>query len=140
MSWSSGSELMDNVIDAMQAVKDAKVRKTVYASLIEAFEDMDCDTLYECRDSDPVFAEAYRELHPNDCSSFCITGALSRSREEWIQDIEDCGHTYVSQVRKGLTYLVMAEPNLRTAKSDRAAKLGVKCISEDNLKEILGYD
>jgi NAD-dependent DNA ligase len=138
MSWSSGSELMDSVIDALKSVKDANIRKNVYAALIPAFEDMDCDTLYECRDRDDAFATAYDEIHPEEFMSFCITGTLKRSREEWIEDIESCGHTYSSQVKKGLTYLVMAEPNLRTTKSDKAAKLGVKCISEDQLAEILG--
>lgn len=140
MSWSSGSSLMDEVIIALRPVKDAKVRKAVYTPLIEAFEDMDCDTLSECLRNDSAFDEAYREAHPDENLSFCITGVLSRPRQDWINDIESEGHTYQSQVRKGLTYLVMAEPNLRTAKSNKAHELGVKCISEDELREILGFD
>lgn len=138
MSWSSGSELMSSVIFALSHVKDSAVRRGVYAVLIPAFEDMDCDTLDECRGEDAAFDAALNDANPDSApKSFCITGALSRPREEWVEEIESWGHEYRKTVSAGLTYLVMAEPNLRTAKSDRAHKLGVKCIGEDELREIL---
>lgn len=138
MGWSSGSDLMDSVIFALKPVKDAAVRRGVYAVLIPAFEDMDCDTLYECRGEDKAFDAALDNANPDERTlSFCITGRLSGERDAWIVLIEDAGHEYRKTVSAGLTYLVMAAPNLRTAKSDKAHELGVTCIGEDELRRIL---
>lgn len=63
MGWSSGSELFDEVIKAVQPrVPDAATRKAIYLDLIPAFEDHDWDTEDECLGSDPMFDAAYREL------------------------------------------------------------------------------
>lgn len=59
MSWKSGSGLMSDIINAMDAVDDKVVRRKVYELLILAFEEMDCDTLYECRSEDKAFDEAF---------------------------------------------------------------------------------
>jgi hypothetical protein len=59
MGWSGGSVLMSKVIRAVQAeVPDDDARRRIYKPLIRAFEDDDCDTLYECKGKDPAFDKA----------------------------------------------------------------------------------
>lgn len=65
MGWSGGSELMNEVIDTLKRhVPDPEQRAKVYNELIGAFEDADCDTLYECYDADmdTAFTKAYEKL------------------------------------------------------------------------------
>lgn len=62
MGWASGSELMGEVIGAVQTeVDDAKTRRKIYRRVIAAFESADCDTLYECEGSDPAFDAALKD-------------------------------------------------------------------------------
>jgi hypothetical protein len=50
---------MSKVIRAVQAeVPDDDARRRIYKPLIRAFEDDDCDTLYECKGKDPAFDKA----------------------------------------------------------------------------------
>jgi hypothetical protein len=57
---------MDATIRALRKAKvDDKAREKVYRELIPAYENEDCDTLYECaegRDHDKVFAKVLNEL------------------------------------------------------------------------------
>lgn len=69
--------------------------------------------------------------------SFCITGTLTRGREEYVALIEAAGHTFKSSVAKGLDYLVIADPESTSGKAVKARKLGVQCIGEDRLNAIL---
>ena len=66
MGWSSGSELFDEVILAIQpAVPDAVKRQAVYYKLITAFEAQDWDTQDECLGKDPAFDAALKEMYPD---------------------------------------------------------------------------
>jgi hypothetical protein len=53
---------MCDVISAMLAElgdeEHEETRQRIYARLIDAFEDMDCDTLGECAGDDPAFDRA----------------------------------------------------------------------------------
>lgn len=69
--------------------------------------------------------------------SFCMTGKLSKPREEWAKEIEAKGHVVKDSVAKGLDYLVMADPNSGSSKAQKAAKLGVRCIDEAGLASLL---
>jgi hypothetical protein len=61
MGWSGGSALMADVIDASRkAVPDEKTRARFCKKVIAAFQDHDCDTLYECEGVDPVFDKALK--------------------------------------------------------------------------------
>ena len=61
MGWASGSSLMCDVIAAIRPrVLQEKARLEIYRELIDAFEEMDCDTLGECAGEDDVFDEALR--------------------------------------------------------------------------------
>lgn len=66
MGWASGSRLFGAVITSLkQHVDDEESRQAIYFDLIQDFEDEDWDTQDECKDEDPAFDAALRELHPD---------------------------------------------------------------------------
>lgn len=65
MGWSSGSRIMNEIIEVLKdVVDDRDERFDVYYRLIEIFENNDCDTLDECLNEDTAFDEAYRDIYP----------------------------------------------------------------------------
>ncbi|HEX5061714.1 MAG TPA: NAD-dependent DNA ligase LigA [Kofleriaceae bacterium] len=62
--------------------------------------------------------------------TFCFTGSLSKPRKEFEQLVEDNGGTLLSGVTKELNYLVMADPNSGSSKSQKARQYGTLCIDE----------
>jgi hypothetical protein len=67
MSWSSGSRMMGEIIQAVtEAGINNRKRIAIYEILIPVFEDNDCDTLYECMGDDPSFDTAYRGFHKEE--------------------------------------------------------------------------
>lgn len=89
--------------------------------------------------------EAGVTVHPNtgggqpESKGFkiCLTGKMSRPRKEIEESIQGGGHTPVSSVNKETDYLVMADPDSGSSKAKKAAKLGVKVISEAELESLL---
>jgi DNA ligase (NAD+) len=69
--------------------------------------------------------------------SFCITGKLSRSKKLWQEDIEAAGGKFEKSVKRGLDFLVCANPNSGSSKLKKAEKMGVEVISEEQLKELV---
>lgn len=70
-------------------------------------------------------------------TSFCFTGTMTRKREDLEDLVVEHGGIVKSQVTKGLTYLVMADPNSNTTKAQAARKNGTKTIGEaDFLKMV----
>jgi len=67
--------------------------------------------------------------------SFCITGALSQSRDAIKQLIEDHGGKFVSSVSSNTSYLVAGEGG--GSKRTKAQKLGITIITEQQLKGML---
>ncbi len=58
MGWSSGSELMSEVIFNLKKRQVSKeVRKLVYEILIPAMHNQDWDTEFDCSDQDEVYEE-----------------------------------------------------------------------------------
>lgn len=74
---------------------------------------------------------------PLSGKSFCITGALSKSREEIAKDIVAKGGTVSDSVKKDLSYLVQADPKSESSKSLKAVKYGVTVISEEELYKLM---
>lgn len=71
-------------------------------------------------------------------SIFVITGKLeSMGREEAFEKIRAAGGTIGTSVSKNTTYLVSGGNSEGTSKTEKAAKLGVKVISENDLLELL---
>jgi DNA ligase (NAD+) len=73
---------------------------------------------------------------PLNAKSFCITGKLSKSRDEYKDQIIKAGGTWSSTVTKTLDYLVTNEAS-GSSKYEKAKKLGVKTITEAQLEELL---
>jgi DNA ligase (NAD+) len=69
-------------------------------------------------------------------SSICMTGSMSKPRKELEDLIEQAGGEVSSSVKKGLTYLVQADPTSESTKSKKALQLGVKVISEEELLDL----
>ena len=68
--------------------------------------------------------------------TFCITGKLTRSKKEWQTDIEASGGVWSKSVSKSLDYLVCADPTSGSSKLQKASKMGVTILSEDQLQEM----
>lgn len=66
MGWASGSSLFGRVIEILQLRVEFNKRCELYRELIDAFEDSDCDTLYECVGHDEAFDKVWRELYPEE--------------------------------------------------------------------------
>ncbi|MEZ4846210.1 MAG: NAD-dependent DNA ligase LigA [Bdellovibrionota bacterium] len=68
--------------------------------------------------------------------TFCITGKLSKSRDEIKDDILNAGGNWSSSVTKQLDYLVTNEAS-GSSKYEKAQKLGVQIITESELYDLL---
>lgn len=72
--------------------------------------------------------------------SFCITGALSLPRKEYELLIEKNGGKNVSGVTSKTSYLVTNDTTSGSSKNKKAQQLGVKIISEEELRQLLKMD
>ena len=70
-------------------------------------------------------------------SSFCVTGVLSRKRNDVHADIEAAGGIVHDKIKKGTTYLVAGE-KVGQSKLTSAKKHGTQVISEVELMELIG--
>jgi DNA ligase (NAD+) len=68
--------------------------------------------------------------------SFCVTGVLSKKREDVHQDIRGAGGEVHDKVKKGTTYLVAGE-KVGKAKLDGARKFGAQVIDEQKLAALV---
>lgn len=84
----------------------------------------------------PQPREAPAPEGPLTGSSFCVTGVLSRKREDVHADLKARGATIHESVKKGTTYLVAGEKTGKT-KLDQAKKHGTKVITEAELNALL---
>ena len=77
-------------------------------------------------------------------TSFCFTGAIQKldsngkrfTRGMMEKLVLENGGS-ISKVKRGLTYLVMADPNSTSSKVAKAFKLGVKLLSEESFFKML---
>ncbi|CAB4196909.1 Lig NAD-dependent DNA ligase (contains BRCT domain type II) [uncultured Caudovirales phage] len=70
-------------------------------------------------------------------TSICFTGAMQNKRPVLEKMAADAGAELKSSVGKGLTYLVIADPNSTSSKAVAARKLGTKLISEDEFLDLV---
>jgi DNA ligase (NAD+) len=68
--------------------------------------------------------------------SFCFTGAMDYKRSDLEKMVADNGGT-VSSVKKGLTYLVQADPSSTSSKSVKAKSLGISIITPEEFLEMV---
>jgi DNA ligase (NAD+) len=70
-------------------------------------------------------------------ASFCLTGVLSKKREDVHADIRAAGGEVHDGVKKNTTYLVAGDKTGK-AKLDQAKKVGAKVIGEKDLYDLIG--
>lgn len=69
--------------------------------------------------------------------SICFTGAMKNKRPILEKMAADAGADVKGSVGKGLTYLVIADPNSTTSKAQAARKVGTTLISEDEFLNLV---
>lgn len=63
MGFASGSTIAEKIIKGVKKdVPDPKLRRKVCKHLINALEDADCDTLYQCEGTDPAFDAQFKAI------------------------------------------------------------------------------
>ena len=72
--------------------------------------------------------------------SFCITGKLSKPRNDYFEEIEANGGIIEKSVVKSLDYLVSADGDWSSSKVKKAEKYGVTVIHESDLLKMLGKE
>lgn len=68
--------------------------------------------------------------------SFCFTGAMDYKRSDLEKMVTDNGGA-VSSVKKGLTFLVQADPSSKSSKSVKAKSLGIAIITPEEFLEMV---
>jgi DNA ligase (NAD+) len=86
--------------------------------------------------STPQPKERAAATGPLSGSSFCVTGVLSRKREDVHAAIRAAGGEVQDKVKKGTTYLVIGE-KVGKAKTDSAKKFGARVIDEAALERLI---
>jgi DNA ligase (NAD+) len=71
-----------------------------------------------------------------DGLKFCITGALSRTRDEWTKIINENGGLVKSSVTSNLDYLIVGDEPGDT-KLDAAQRFGIRTLRERDLSRLL---
>lgn len=69
--------------------------------------------------------------------SVCFTGSMNMKRPLLEKMAADQGAEVKNSVGKGLTFLVIADPNSTSSKAQAARKLGTKLISEEDFLELV---
>jgi hypothetical protein len=69
----------------------------------------------------------------------CISGKLpsGSKKADYAQPLKAIGLELVDDVVKGLSYLVVADPGAVTSKAEKAKKLGIPILSEEQLKALI---
>lgn len=66
----------------------------------------------------------------------CLTGAMQRTRPEWVAELQQCGITVGSLTRR-TRVLVAADPDSTSGKAKKAREYGIPIINEDALTRLL---
>jgi DNA ligase (NAD+) len=69
--------------------------------------------------------------------SICFTGSMKNKRPFLEKMAAEAGADVKNSVGKGLTLLVIADPNSASSKAQAARKMGTKLISEDDFLELV---
>lgn len=86
--------------------------------------------------SKPIEVAAGAVEGPLMGQSFCVTGVLSKKRDDVHADITRAGGAVHDKVKKGTTYLVAGE-KVGKSKLDAATKAGTQVITEAQLSELI---
>lgn len=114
--YSIGGLVAKDITEALQQPK--------YINLIDALKKAGLRFEAEKKESGGIF----------EGQTFLITGTLSRPRAEFEELIKNLGGKIASGVSKNLSYLIAGEK--AGSKLDKANKLGVRVLSEDELLDM----
>ena len=69
----------------------------------------------------------------------CISGKLpsGKKKADYAEPLHQAGYALVDDVSKGLDFLVLADPTSTSSKSQKAKKLGIQVIGEDELQRLI---
>lgn len=69
----------------------------------------------------------------------CISGKLpsGKKKADYAEPLRTAGYALVDDVTKGLNYPVLADPGSTSSKAEKARKLGVEVISEEQLMQLV---
>jgi len=68
--------------------------------------------------------------------SICITGSLSKKREEYIKIIEENGGKFINSISKKTNMLLIGD-NVGATKINKANDCGTKIITEDEFIKMI---
>jgi DNA ligase (NAD+) len=70
----------------------------------------------------------------------CVSGKLpsGRKKADYAEPLARAGYALVDEVGKGLSVLVLADPDSTSAKAEKARKLGVRIVGEAELQRMVG--
>jgi len=68
----------------------------------------------------------------------CLTGRLSKKKEDYAQIIAANGGTYSNTVTKKVTHVIAKEPDAASAKLDKARRYGAKIVGENFISGLEG--
>ena len=69
--------------------------------------------------------------------AICITGSLSKKRDEYIKIIEDNGGSFINSISRKTDFLLIGE-HVGFVKINKAKECGTKVITEDEFNQMLG--
>jgi len=69
----------------------------------------------------------------------CISGKLTsgKKKADYAEALRAAGYALVDDVTKGLNYLVLDDPDSTSSKAEKARKLGIEVISEEQLEQLV---
>lgn len=80
-----------------------------------------------------------RHTADSNRQTLCISGRLpsGKRKADYAETLAAVGIELVDSVAKGLDYLVLADPESTSGKADKARKLGITILDEDELNALL---
>lgn len=126
--WFDGS-LLDATFAAAAGVPKSGVQ--IYEGLKE-----EESIIRRCLERTSIVAGPKKD---NTKKTLCITGSLpsGKKKHEYESPLGAVGISLVDDVSKGLDYLVVSNPEVETGKTKKARKLGIKIISEEDMKDLI---
>jgi DNA ligase (NAD+) len=83
----------------------------------------------------PPQEDIHAEADQAERKTVCISGKLpsGKKKADYEAPLKAAGYELVDDVSKGLTYLVLADPDSTSSKAAKARKLGIEIINEDGI-------
>ena len=137
-------ETLEELIDMLQHREEAVERLVKIDRIGEVVANLLLDGISDRKESiidlysKIVIVEGRKTISQGTLNgeTFCITGTLSRPRKEIALSIKAQGGKVVSSVSGNLDFLVSGDSS--GSKMEKATRLGVKIIGEDQLDDLLG--